>query len=139
MLLGTPDRIAARSATPPSPASTPRRRWSSATKAARRRYSPAPFAPSSPTRASIVGTDARIEIEGDFYAPAAVTLIPRAGEPIRVASAHAGRGLRHQADEVARCLAAGELESPLMALDETISIMQTMDTVLDQAQAQDES
>src|SRR6201991_4413980 len=87
----------------------------------------------SPTRAAIVGTDARIEIDGDFYAPAAVTLIPREGEPTRVPSNHEGRGLRHQADEVARRLAAGDLESPLMPLDETIEIMQTMDQVVAQA------
>jgi hypothetical protein len=62
-----------------------------------------------------------------------VTLTPRNGDPTRVESAHEGRGLRHQADEVARRLAAGDTESPLMALDETISIMQTMDTVLAQA------
>jgi uncharacterized protein (TIGR00369 family) len=88
----------------------------------------------SPTRAAIVGTDARIEVEGDFYAPAAVTLRPRKGEEIRVESVHEGRGLRHQADEVARRLAAGDTESPLMPLDETISIMETMDQVLAQAQ-----
>jgi predicted dehydrogenase len=87
----------------------------------------------SPTRASIVGTDAMIEIDGDFYAPTAVTLVPRQGEPTRVVSTHEGRGLRHQVDEVARCLGAGALESPLMPLDETISIMNTMDTVLAQA------
>jgi predicted dehydrogenase len=87
----------------------------------------------SPTRAAIVGTEARIEIEGDFYAPATVTLLPRDGEPTRVESAHEGRGLRHQADEVARRLAAGDLESPLMPLDESIAIMRTMDAV--QAQA----
>jgi predicted dehydrogenase len=87
----------------------------------------------SPTRASIVGTDARIEIDGDFYAPATVTFIPREGGPTQVPSTHEGRGLYHQADEVARRLAAGDLESPLMPLDETISIMQTMDTVLARA------
>ena len=87
----------------------------------------------SPTRAAIVGTDARIEIDGDFYAPATVTLIPRQGELMRVTSVHEGRGLRHQADEVARRLAAGDRESPLMPLDETISIMETMDAVLAQA------
>ena len=90
----------------------------------------------SPTRAAIVGTDARIEVDGDFYAPATVTLIPRKGDPTRVESRHEGRGLRHQADEVARRLAAHETESPLMPLDETISIMETMDIVLAQA-AQD--
>jgi predicted dehydrogenase len=87
----------------------------------------------SPTRASIVGTDARIEIDGDFYAPATVTLLPRDGKPTRIESTHDGRGLRHQADEVARRLAAGDLESPLMPLDESIAIMETMDAV--QAQA----
>ena len=61
------------------------------------------------------------------------TLLPREGEPTRVPSTHEGRGLYHQADEVARRLAAGDLESPLMSLDETVSIMRTMDTVLDQA------
>ncbi|WP_249019700.1 Gfo/Idh/MocA family protein [Conexibacter sp. S30A1] len=83
----------------------------------------------SPTRAAIVGTDARIEIDGAFYAPASVSLIPRDGEPTVVRSEHQGRGLRHQADEVARRLAAGELESPLMSLDETVAIMETMDAV----------
>ncbi|TCO62148.1 Gfo/Idh/MocA family protein [Actinocrispum wychmicini] len=87
----------------------------------------------SPTRACIVGTDARIDIDGDFYAPTSFTLVPRRGEPIRVERDHHGRGLRHQADEVARRLAAGETESPLMPLDETVAIMATMDSVLAQA------
>jgi predicted dehydrogenase len=87
----------------------------------------------SPARAAIVGTDARIEIEGSFYAPAAVTLIPRNCDPVRAEPVHNGRGLRHQADEVARRPAAGQVESPLMPLDEIISIMETMDTVLAQA------
>src|SRR3974390_2604901 len=42
----------------------------------------------SPTRAAIVGTDARIELEGDFYTPTTVTLIPRKGDPTRVGSRH---------------------------------------------------
>ena len=92
----------------------------------------------SSTRASIVGTEARIEIDGDFYAPATVTLIPRQGDPTPVPSVEEGRGLRHEADEVARRLAAGDLESPLMPLDETISIMETMDTVRAQARRKHE-
>ncbi|WP_256449447.1 Gfo/Idh/MocA family protein [Kutzneria sp. CA-103260] len=87
----------------------------------------------SPVRAVIVGTEARIEIDSDFYAPTTVTLVPRVGEPTVFAFEDAGRGLRHQADEVARRLAAGDTESPLMPLDETISIMATMDTVLAQS------
>ena len=84
----------------------------------------------SPTRAAIVGTEGRIEIDGDdFYAPNSFTLIPRIGEPTRFEIPHEGHGLRHQADEVARCLRAGLLESPLLPLDETVSIMRTIDGV----------
>ncbi len=82
----------------------------------------------SPTRAAIVGTEGRIEIEGDFYAPAAFTVTPRGGETQRVDIASEG-GLRYEADEVARCLEEGLLESPLMPLDETVAIMRTMDAV----------
>jgi len=87
----------------------------------------------SPTRAAIVGTDALIEIGGDFYAPTSFTLIPRTGERTHFDAPHEGRGLWHQADEVARCLREGLLESPLMPLDESVSIMQTMDAVLAQS------
>ncbi|MGW4061040.1 Gfo/Idh/MocA family protein [Amycolatopsis sp. NPDC004747] len=84
----------------------------------------------TPTTASIAGTEARIEVDGPFYAPASFTLIPREGERSRFEYVDEGRGLRHQADEVALRLAAGEIESPLMPLDETVSIMTTMDQVL---------
>jgi predicted dehydrogenase len=86
----------------------------------------------TPTRAAIVGTDARVEIDGDFYAPTSFTVIPRDGNPTRFAQPHRGRGLRHEADEVARCLQEGLLESSLMPLDESVSIMETMDAVLAQ-------
>ena len=89
----------------------------------------------SPTRAAIVGREARIEIEGDFYAPTAFDLISRTGERTRFETPLAGRGLWHEAEEVARCLREGLLESPLMPLDETVEIMQTMDGVLAQANA----
>ncbi len=87
----------------------------------------------SPTRAAIVGTEARIEIDGDFYTPSPFTLIKRSGETTRYDEPHQGRGLWYQANEVARCLREGLLESPLMPLDESVSIMQTMDEVLAQA------
>jgi hypothetical protein len=44
-------------------------------------------------------------------------------------------GLRHEADEVARRVEAGELESPEMPLDETVAIMRTMDEVVAAAKA----
>jgi predicted dehydrogenase len=84
----------------------------------------------SPTRGAIVGTDARIEIDGVFYAPTSFDLIARTGERIRFEAPHEGRGLWHEAEEVARCLREGLPESPFMPLDESVEIMQTMDAVL---------
>jgi predicted dehydrogenase len=87
----------------------------------------------SPKRAAIVGTEGRIEVDPPFLVPGGFTLFPREGEPRRVEPADRGR-LRHEADEVARCLREGLLESPKMPLDETIAVMETMDAVLAQAQ-----
>jgi predicted dehydrogenase len=92
------------------------------------------LAAKSPTRAVIVGTEARIDIEGPFYAPPAFTLTPRRGEPQRVELPSEG-GLRYEADEVARCVEAGLLESPVLPLDETVAIMRTMDAVTRSASA----
>jgi predicted dehydrogenase len=92
------------------------------------------LAAKSPTRAVIVGTEARIDIESPFYAPSAFTLTPRRGEPQRVELPSEG-GLRYEADEVARCVEAGLLESPVLPLDETVAIMRTMDAVTRSASA----
>jgi len=88
------------------------------------------LAAKSPTRAAIVGTRARIEVEGDFYAPSRFTLTSRDGEQVSFDGSREGRGLRFEADEVARCLREGLLESPLMPLDESVAIMETMEAVL---------
>src|SRR3954454_255980 len=86
----------------------------------------------SPTRAAIVGVDGRIETDSRFYGPVGFTFIPREGDPRRYEPSDTG-GLRHEADEVARCVREGLLESPAMPLDETVAIMETMDRVLAQA------
>ena len=88
----------------------------------------------SPTTAAVVGTEARIEIGQRWYGQTAFDFIARGREPRRY-EAGAPSGLHYEADEVARCLAEGRLESPLMPLDETVSIMATMDEVLAQAAA----
>ncbi len=82
------------------------------------------------TRACVSGTEARVEIDGDFYAPTSFTVISRRGEREVFEFTSQGRGLQYQAQEVARCLRDGLTESPLMPLDESVSIMETMDRVL---------
>lgn len=90
-------------------------------------------AASTPTAAVIAGTEARVEIDPPYYAPTSFTLVKRNGEETRYQPEAQGR-LRYEADEVARCLEAGLLESPLMPLDETVTIMETMDEILSHGQ-----
>lgn len=82
------------------------------------------------TRASIVGTEARIEIDPTWYTPTSFTLVPRDGEPVTEHLPHEGRGMVYQADEARRCIEAGRLESDVLPLEETVAIMATMDAVL---------
>src|SRR5437764_950405 len=58
----------------------------------------------APTPAAFVGPDGGVEVDGPFYGPTPFTLVPREGRPRRFEVSHAGIGLRHQADEVARRL-----------------------------------
>lgn len=84
----------------------------------------------SPNRAAIVGTLARVEVDPTWYAPTTFSLVRVDGTVLeRYDVAHKGGGLRHQAAEVARCLGDGLLESPVMPLDESVSIMATLDEV----------
>lgn len=82
-----------------------------------------------PNRAAIVGTDARIELDPVFYTPSSFTLTRRDGWVERFEPPHEGHGLRHEAAEVMRCLRDGLLESDVLPLDETVSIMETMDEI----------
>ena len=84
----------------------------------------------SATRACVTGTEARVEIDADFYAPTSFRLISRSGDVTPYTFDVAPRGLRYQAIEVARCLEEGILESPVMPLDESVSIMHTMREVM---------
>jgi predicted dehydrogenase len=80
--------------------------------------------------AAINGTNARLEIAGTFYRPTSFRVLDRDDVELeRWDQPHQGGGLRHQAAEVGHCLRAGLTESPILTLDETLSIMKTMDEV----------
>jgi predicted dehydrogenase len=85
----------------------------------------------SPTTASISGTAARVELAGPFYQPQSVRYTDLAGATRESAPpAVAGHeGLVHQAAHFAELLTAGATESPLLPLDETLSIMRTLDEI----------
>jgi predicted dehydrogenase len=82
-----------------------------------------------PNRAAIIGTQARIEIDSIWYAPTPYRVVTRDGAVVVYDEPHEGIGLRHEAAEVMRCLRDGRLESEVMPLDETLTIMTTMDEI----------
>ncbi|MEO3875806.1 Gfo/Idh/MocA family oxidoreductase [Nonomuraea sp. B12E4] len=82
-----------------------------------------------PNRATIAGTDARIDIDTMWYRATTFTLTARTGATERYEFPVPGSGLRFQTEEVARCVRAGLLESPVLPLDEVCQIMGTMDDV----------
>ncbi|KQV08291.1 hypothetical protein ASC63_03150 [Leifsonia sp. Root112D2] len=83
-------------------------------------------------RAAIIGTEARVEIDGKFYVPSSFSVIWPDGRTERHGYTRIGQGLRYQAHEVARCVRAGLVESPAMPLLETLQIMRTMDQIRSQ-------
>jgi predicted dehydrogenase len=85
----------------------------------------------TPTTASISGSDARIEIPGPFYVPQPITFIPRDGAPLtsETPAIALHEGLCHEAAHFAELVAEGRLESPLLPLDESLAIMEAMDTI----------
>jgi predicted dehydrogenase len=82
-----------------------------------------------PTTAAVIGTDARVQVDGPFYTPTGFTLTRRDGTSERFDQPVQGRGMWCEAAEVVRCLREGRLESDVMPLDETVSIMATLDEV----------
>lgn len=88
------------------------------------------LAAASANPAAIYGTEARIEIDGWFYTPTSFRVISRDGEVLEsFQPPTGGRGMEFEAIEVGRCLRAGERESPMLPLDETLAIMATLDEV----------
>lgn len=83
----------------------------------------------TPTTAVVCGTEARLEIDGDFYAPEAVVrLITNDGTELdQFSNDDTVHGLHFEACEVARQVTAGALESPLLPVAETLTIMDALD------------
>jgi predicted dehydrogenase len=85
----------------------------------------------SPQRATVTGTRGRIEVPALFFRPTTMTLHRAGAEPETFDLDLKGNGFTYEAEEVARCLRAGLLESPRLPLDESIAILRTVDTVAD--------
>lgn len=89
-----------------------------------------------PTDALIVAEAGQVHVHAPLYRPSeySITYFDRDGagprpDPTRVSMAFEGNGYNYEAAEVMRCLRAGERESAVMPLDETLAIMETMDAI----------
>ena len=81
--------------------------------------------------ASFFGTEGRLRLEAPWWRGTALTVWMRPGPEGGETSHHPyeGNGYQHEAAEVMACLRAGKLESDIMPLDETLSLMETLDAV----------
>ena len=79
--------------------------------------------------ARISGTDGWIELPGDGCTDRPASVSGSGNSVEWIDADYEGEGLRFQAIEVQRCLAAGETESPVAPLDETIALAHTMDDI----------
>jgi predicted dehydrogenase len=83
----------------------------------------------SPVEAIIMGTKGRIRIHPWWIRPDRVTLTVDGQEPATIEMPFEGNGYQFEAAEVMACLRANRLESDIMSLNETLSILRTMDAV----------
>jgi predicted dehydrogenase len=83
----------------------------------------------TPNAVSVTGTEGRIVLPRAWGRTSPVELTRLDGTVESTELPHEGHGLRHQAAELGRCLRAGLTESPVIPLDETLSVMRTLDLV----------
>lgn len=83
----------------------------------------------TPHEAVIMGTEGFIRLHTPWWIPKSFTVDKPKQEPQHFDFPFEANGYNYEAAEVQRCLRAGLTESPIMPLDETLAIMETMDQI----------
>jgi predicted dehydrogenase len=85
----------------------------------------------TPTTATIAGSGATLTLAGRFYQPGDIVLTPAGGgEPASYTEPAVGHDALHfEAAEVARRVAAGETESPIRPLADSIATLRAIDEI----------
>ncbi len=81
----------------------------------------------TPQQAWIIGDSGTIHIHTPWWKPSSLTLRAKGKEDETFDLPLAGNGYNYEAVEVSECVAAGKTQSDVIPLDETLSIMETMD------------
>jgi predicted dehydrogenase len=85
---------------------------------------------SGPNRASVIGTDGRIDIDAVWYTATSFRLVgPDGTVREEFHSEIDGRGMQYQALAAERYVAAGRTDSDVLPIDESVAIMATLDEI----------
>lgn len=83
-----------------------------------------------PNRASLIGTEGRIDIGSTWYAPASWSRFDASGELVeQFDNTVTPRGMQYQAAEMEHLVATGTLESPRMTHTDTLNVMRVLDEI----------
>ena len=80
-------------------------------------------------QAFIIGTEGQIHVHSPWWIPRSLSIFRPDRPEERIELPFEGNGYNYEAAEVMRCVRAGHIESPLLPLDESLDVMQTMDTL----------
>ena len=83
----------------------------------------------SPVEANMLFEKGRIRMEPWFLTPGPITIFRAGQDPERIEFPEAGKGYHYEATEVMRCLDEGLTESPLLPLDFSLELMETLDEI----------
>jgi len=83
----------------------------------------------TPSKATLLGANGKIEFASAWWKPQTVTVHRSGQDAETITEPFDGGGFQFEAMHVAECLRGGLTESPLITLDETLSIMRTLDTI----------
>jgi dihydrodiol dehydrogenase / D-xylose 1-dehydrogenase (NADP) len=84
---------------------------------------------STAIEATVMGTKGKIRVHSAWFYGTTLTLSIEGRDDEAISLPYEGNGYNFEAAEVMRCLREGKLESDVMPLDETLAIMQTLDTI----------
>ncbi|GAA2048413.1 Gfo/Idh/MocA family protein [Leifsonia soli] len=80
--------------------------------------------------ATVIGTDARVELAATFFAPTSFRVVDAKGHVIETYESRIdGRGMQYQARAIERLIAAGGGEDVRLPLSQSVAIMGTLDTI----------
>jgi predicted dehydrogenase len=83
-----------------------------------------------PNVATVIGTEARIDIDAVWYTPTSFRVVSHDGSVIEEYESEVnGRGMHYQAEALERLVAEGNLAGDILPIEETVAIIGTLDAI----------